>query len=195
MPEVTISLDGHDEELAVFGSRDQYLRQVRDALGVKVLARHGEVRVEGERRPGRAGPAGLRGAAVAVPAPADAIASGDVADLIETARRAGEPRPARRRSRSARGTGVVRPRTDGQARYLQALRDNELVFCIGPAGTGKTYLAVADGRRGAAAGARSRRSSWSGRPSRPASTSASCPATSRRRSTRTCARCSTPCTT
>ena len=50
MPEVTITLDGHDEELAVFGSRDQYLRQIRDALGVKVLARHGEVRVEGETR-------------------------------------------------------------------------------------------------------------------------------------------------
>src|SRR5438128_2593726 len=48
MPDVTISLNGHDEELAVFGSRDQYLRQVRDALGVKVLARHGEVRVEGD---------------------------------------------------------------------------------------------------------------------------------------------------
>src|SRR4051812_36930998 len=48
MPEVTISLSGHDEELAVFGSRDQYLRQVRDAFGVKVLARHGEVRVEGD---------------------------------------------------------------------------------------------------------------------------------------------------
>ena len=48
MPEVTISLEGHAEELAVFGSRDQYLRQVRDAVGVKVLARHGEVRIEGE---------------------------------------------------------------------------------------------------------------------------------------------------
>src|ERR1700704_1559340 len=48
MPEVTISLNGHDEELAVFGSRDQLLRQVRDALRVKVLARHGEIRVEGE---------------------------------------------------------------------------------------------------------------------------------------------------
>ena len=46
MPEATISLDSHDEELAVFGSRDQYLRQIRDALGVKVLARHGELRVE-----------------------------------------------------------------------------------------------------------------------------------------------------
>ncbi|MDT9091133.1 PhoH family protein, partial [Escherichia coli] len=41
------------------------------------------------------------------------------------------------------GSKVVRPRTDGQARYLACLRDHELVFCIGPAGTGKTYLAVA----------------------------------------------------
>ena len=48
MPEATIILEGHAEELAVFGSRDQHLRQIRDALGVKVLARHGEVRVEGE---------------------------------------------------------------------------------------------------------------------------------------------------
>ena len=48
MSEVTISLEGHAEELAVFGSRDQYLRQIRDAVGVKVLARHGEVRIEGD---------------------------------------------------------------------------------------------------------------------------------------------------
>ena len=48
MPEATINLEGPAEELAVFGSRDQYLRQIRDALGVKVLARHGEVRVEGD---------------------------------------------------------------------------------------------------------------------------------------------------
>src|SRR3712207_6347787 len=48
MPEVTISLDNHDEELAVFGSRDQLLRQIRDSLRVKVLARRGEIRVEGD---------------------------------------------------------------------------------------------------------------------------------------------------
>ena len=59
MPEVTISLDGHAEELAVFGSRDQYLRQVRDAVGVKVLARHGEVRIEGDADPNRASAADL----------------------------------------------------------------------------------------------------------------------------------------
>ena len=66
MPEAMISLDGHDEELAIFGSRDQYLRQVRDALGVKVLARHGEVRVEGEPEPGGAGRDRLRGSCVSL---------------------------------------------------------------------------------------------------------------------------------
>lgn len=37
----------------------------------------------------------------------------------------------------------VRPKTGGQARYIEAIRKNQLVFGIGPAGTGKTYLAVA----------------------------------------------------
>lgn len=38
---------------------------------------------------------------------------------------------------------VVRPRTAAQAHYVQAIRDHDLVFGLGPAGTGKTYLAVA----------------------------------------------------
>jgi len=38
---------------------------------------------------------------------------------------------------------VVRPKTVGQRKYLDAIRDNTLVFAVGPAGTGKTYLAMA----------------------------------------------------
>jgi len=38
---------------------------------------------------------------------------------------------------------IIGPRTAGQKKYVQAIRDKEMVFCIGPAGTGKTYLAVA----------------------------------------------------
>jgi phosphate starvation-inducible PhoH-like protein len=37
----------------------------------------------------------------------------------------------------------IKPRTDHQAEYIQAIQDNDLVFGIGPAGTGKTFLAVA----------------------------------------------------
>jgi len=38
---------------------------------------------------------------------------------------------------------VIEPRTKGQLRYIEAMRKNDLTFCTGPAGTGKTYLAVA----------------------------------------------------
>lgn len=39
--------------------------------------------------------------------------------------------------------GVIRPKTSGQKRYVEAIKNNDLVFGIGPAGTGKTYLAMA----------------------------------------------------
>jgi phosphate starvation-inducible PhoH-like protein len=37
----------------------------------------------------------------------------------------------------------ITPRTQGQARYIQSIRDHDITFAVGPAGTGKTYLAVA----------------------------------------------------
>jgi phosphate starvation-inducible PhoH-like protein len=43
----------------------------------------------------------------------------------------------------SRGGPVVRPRTRGQQTYIEAVREHDIVFCIGPAGTGKTYLAMA----------------------------------------------------
>jgi len=144
MPEATISLDSHDEELAVFGSRDQYLRQIRDALGVKVLARHGELRVEGE--PERVAQARQVFEELRVLYRRQrTISSGEVADVIETALQVGAGDGNGHGAVAIReGNRLVRPRTDGQARYLRALRDHELVFCVGPAGTGKTYLAVAN---------------------------------------------------
>ncbi len=38
---------------------------------------------------------------------------------------------------------IIRPKTPGQKRYIRAIKENTLTFCIGPAGTGKTYLAMA----------------------------------------------------
>jgi phosphate starvation-inducible PhoH-like protein len=141
MPEVTISLEGHAEELAVFGSRDQYLRQIRDAVGVKVLARHGEVRIEGDSErieQARQIFEGLR----SLYRVRKSIASCDVSEIIDQtlqARESGQPEAIEIRE----GNRSVRPRSAGQARYVRALLQNELVFCVGPAGTGKTYLAVA----------------------------------------------------
>jgi phosphate starvation-inducible protein PhoH and related proteins len=141
MPDVTISLENHDEELAVLGSRDQFLRQVRDTLGVKLLARRGEVRVEGDAdrvEQARQVFEDLR----KLYKRQRAISSGDVAEAIEAALR-GSGQEGLVEVEIREGNRIVRPRSDGQVRYLKALRDNELTLCIGPAGTGKTYLAVA----------------------------------------------------
>src|ERR1017187_10292046 len=124
MPEVTISLEGHAEELAVFGSRDQYLRQVRDAVGVKVLGRHGEVRIEGD--PARIEQArrifeGLRSIFRA----RKTVASNEVSELINVT--LGGPQPDESGELEIReGNRAVRPRSDGQARYMKALLENEL---------------------------------------------------------------------
>jgi phosphate starvation-inducible PhoH-like protein len=141
MPEVTISLENPDEELAVFGSRDQLLRQVRDTLRVKVLARRGEVRVEGDSErveQARRVFEELR----RLYRRQRAISSSDVSDVIaDVLGRADDLGLSPLEIRE--GNRTVRPRSEGQARYLRALRQDALVFCVGPAGTGKTYLAVA----------------------------------------------------
>jgi phosphate starvation-inducible protein PhoH and related proteins len=141
MPDATISLENHDEELAVLGSRDQFLRQVRDTLGVKLLARQGEVRVEGDADR-------VEQARLVFEELRDlyrrqrAISSGDVAEALETVLRGGDQEWVGE-VEIREGHRLVRPRSQGQGRYMRALRDSELTMCIGPAGTGKTYLAVA----------------------------------------------------
>ncbi len=140
MPEVTLALEGQNEELAVFGSRDQHLRQIRDALDVKVVARRGELRIEGEAESverARKIFEGLR----AMYRVRRTILSADVADLIDATTRP-DPKDRSGQVEIREGNRVVRARTEGQNHYLRALRDDSLVFCIGPAGTGKTYLAV-----------------------------------------------------
>jgi phosphate starvation-inducible PhoH-like protein len=140
MSEATITLKDPDETLAVLGTRDQYLRQIRDALHVRVTARNGQLSLEGEpEQVSRA--TQVFGQLKRLVQEHGAISPADVAAALVQSEPGSEPAdaigglfPGRRR---------VRARTEGQGRYLQALRENELVFCIGPAGTGKTYLGVA----------------------------------------------------
>lgn len=94
---------------------------------------------------------------------------------------------------SSRGR-TIRPKTLNQKRYVDAIDQHTIVFGIGPAGTGKTYLAMAKAVEALQSKQVSRIIL-----TRPAveagSGSASCPARSSTRSTRICARSTTPCTT
>jgi phosphate starvation-inducible PhoH-like protein len=144
MSEATITLDSRDEAILLFGSRDQYLREIRASLGMQQLVGRGDQLI-------------LRGTDDQL-AQAERIftqlrhllrqqgslSSEDVKTVLEVVTQGGERigPTTTEKSTGDVGSRYVRPRTDGQARYVRAMRDHDLTLCVGPAGTGKSWLAV-----------------------------------------------------
>jgi len=138
-PQSSVSFEGagNDRLAALCGPLDQHVTQIEERLGVEIRRRGTQFTVIGEQaetgaavlrslyaRSGE-GPVtpedvhlALQEIAMGEAAPADALA-------VHTHR------------------GLVRGRGTNQAQYLRHIRDHDLTFGIGPAGTGKTYLAVA----------------------------------------------------
>ena len=136
----SLTLDSRDEAVLLFGNRDQNLKLLRDALGVRVVARGDTVQIDGpEEAAGQAERAFTQMRAVLR---ANGQLTGeDVKTIVEVVR-AGSERNSPQTMTVMDGGKFLRPRTDGQGRYIQALRENDVTICVGPAGTGKTFLAV-----------------------------------------------------
>ena len=98
------------------------------------------------------------------------------------------------KQRSAGVKRMVQPRSPNQRKYVEAIETSDMTFGVGPAGTGKTYLAVAMAVS-ALSPKKSAASSSSAPRSRPANASASSPGPYRKRWTPTSARSTTPSTT
>jgi phosphate starvation-inducible PhoH-like protein len=142
MFEETVSVIDPEALLPLFGARDQHVRQIRDCLGVDVTARSGKIHVVGQREAVRQATEVLeqlqshlnrRGA----------IYPDDVSHVLARVTGAsgdGEEQPAIEVMQAGRH---IRPKTPGQLTYVRAIDQHDLVFGIGPAGTGKTFLAVA----------------------------------------------------
>ncbi|MDB5290324.1 MAG: PhoH-like protein [Phycisphaerales bacterium] len=138
---LSITLEQPDKKLALFGSADRYLRMVRDTFGVQVVSREDELRLSGD--------AEQVGKAAAVFEQMqkklrrqDWLSVDDVGQAIGKANDQHRERTADEIDVYAKGH-AIKPKTDGQKRYLDAIMHHDLTLCIGPAGTGKTYLAVA----------------------------------------------------
>jgi phosphate starvation-inducible PhoH-like protein len=136
----SLTLDSRDEAVLLFGLRDQNLRLIRDALGVRVVARGDTVQIDGtEEAVGQVERVfqQLR----SILRTNSQLSPEDVRTTLEVVR-AGTERHSPQNLAMMDGGKYLRPRTDGQGRYVQAMRDNDLVICVGPAGTGKTFMAV-----------------------------------------------------
>jgi phosphate starvation-inducible PhoH-like protein len=140
MSETTITLDNRDEALLLFGMRDQHLRTIRDALGVRLIARGDTLQVEGSDEQVSQAERIFQQLRHML-RQQGSLSAQDVNTVLEVVQHSGERQGPQNLPLRDAGRHV-RPRTDGQARYVKAMFDNDLTMCIGPAGTGKTYLAV-----------------------------------------------------
>ncbi len=145
MAEHTIHFDNAREAQDVTGARGEYLAAMDEAFGVKAISRDLWLKIEGDGAKVesaatfvegllRARNAGMLLNRHTVEYARTAFATGRGADL---------DRLAGLRIDVAPGRPPVFPRTFGQAEFLETIRRSELTFGLGPAGTGKTWLAMA----------------------------------------------------
>jgi phosphate starvation-inducible PhoH-like protein len=139
--EQSITLEQPDKAAQLFGPGDQNLRRIREVLGVQIFARKGVIKLTGQAK--------HVGQAIAVihrlqrqVRRNEPITKETLAEAISAQSQQAPADVATALDVYVAGQ-LISPKTPGQADYVQAVRSHDLVFCTGPAGTGKTYLAVA----------------------------------------------------
>jgi phosphate starvation-inducible PhoH-like protein len=169
---ITIVLDSKDLLSGVCGANDGNLKVIEGSLGGRIAARGNEIRLEGVDEAGLRFFKTMMDKLIAVvregenPPPeyvralAGTLVSADPAGACSSGENlsSGEPAAAPENSgensrlldaviQIPHGFHRVYPRTKNQAVYIQGMRSQDMSFCVGPAGTGKTYLAVAEALR------------------------------------------------
>ena len=145
MAEKLIELDSVELAVAVFGNCDENIRLLEREFAVTAVCRGTQIKLTGEAE-------GVTGAANAIDAMLTLLENHTpmeeqtVRYCISLARSGEDGRVQELTENfiaiTAKGR-PVRPKTLGQKEYLKAIQKNAITFGVGPAGTGKTYLAVA----------------------------------------------------
>lgn len=139
---LTLTLNNRDEAVQLFGSRDQFLRLIRDAIHVRIIARGDTIQIDGEQSQVELADRVFQQLRQMIQQQ-HGLTSENVRTVLANLQKnepiAGIGAPPLTALANNRH---VRARTEGQARYIQAMKDNDVILAIGPAGTGKTYLAV-----------------------------------------------------
>lgn len=145
MVEHVVSFDRMEQAVSLFGSFDENIRMIEEHYGVDAIVRGGDLKLSGD-------PEAVDKAVRAVNALLHLVNRGEplgeqnvryVLMLVDEG--ADEQLP----QLSADGIGItakgkpIKPKTLGQKEYVESIRKNTIVLGVGPAGTGKTYLAVA----------------------------------------------------
>lgn len=146
MANITITMNGTEQLRAVFGEFDRNINLIQKAFSVTIFARGGEVKITGDDE------SSVAKAEKAVKTLCDSFSRGEAIEeqnvryAIAMVNDGAEGEIA-----AISGDCVcvsysgkpIKPKTVGQKKYCDMIRGNTITFGVGPAGTGKTYLAVA----------------------------------------------------
>ncbi|MEM1164956.1 MAG: PhoH family protein [Planctomycetota bacterium] len=147
--ELTIKLPPPDQRTVALGPAERNLKIIRESLGVNIAARDADVTIRGERDAVHAA-RDVVDRLLSASRREMALSREQVLETIADAARAHTRELEAAPDRAIRdaldvtvGGRRLAPRSANQKHYLNAIFENDMVFGLGPAGTGKTYLAVA----------------------------------------------------
>jgi phosphate starvation-inducible PhoH-like protein len=139
--DVTVPLHSTEEERALLGPQEAHARSIRNRFGITLQIRRGRVHIEGEEESVSDAVRVVRALLVQLRT-AGKLEAEDVARALQNGHGEGVSEQEHRPHAGPLPPAVAW-RSPGQERYVRAMEKNTVTFAIGPAGTGKTYLAAA----------------------------------------------------
>ena len=143
--EQRISIERMEQAINIFGSFDENIRLLEQEFSVTVVNREGEIRVDGEPEATMLAAKAIQ-ALLTLSSRGESIGEQNVRYVVGLVRSGKEAQISELTSDvlciSAKGR-PIKPKTIGQKEYIASVLKNTITIGVGPAGTGKTYLAVA----------------------------------------------------
>ena len=143
--ERTVNADRVEDIIAVFGSFDENIRRIEEAFNVSIVNRGTDLKITGEEESADKAARTLEGL-LALASKGESIDEQRVRYLMTLVREDNDAQVAQMTKDvvciTAKGK-PIKAKTVGQQHYMRAIQKNTITLGVGPAGTGKTYLAVA----------------------------------------------------
>jgi len=143
--EKTVEFDRLEHAMNLFGSYDENVRVIEEAFDVKIVSRDNEIRIVGGKDQVEKAQVVIE-RLIGIAAQGDVITKQNVSYLVQLANESQMDQVKNYMADyiclTARGR-PIKSKTHGQRQYVNAIKENGIVFGIGAAGTGKTFLAVA----------------------------------------------------
>lgn len=145
MFEQVINVDRMEHAVSLFGSFDENIRQIEEAFSVRVISRGSDIKISGEAENVAKATRAVEGLLTLINK-GESLSEQNVRYVLSLVNEGAEDKLSDMVGDciciTAKGK-PVKPKTLGQKRYVEAVRQNTITLGAGPAGTGKTYLAVA----------------------------------------------------